>query len=73
MRKKLDFLKLVEYSLISVTAGISLLISSLDLAGMLDANSWVTQRIPSLTLLATGFIASYLILERRDKLDKLVH
>ncbi len=64
-------MKLIEYSLLSVTAGISLLISGLDLAGLLDADSWVIQRIPSLTLLATGFVASYLILERRGKLEKI--
>ena len=61
----------IEYVLIFVTAGISIMIAIIDLAGLLDANLWITQRIPTLTLLGVGFIASYLILERRGKLDEI--
>lgn len=62
---------IIEYALLAVTASISIIIAVLDLVGVLDASSWVSQRIPALTLLAVGFVASYLIIERRGKLDEL--
>jgi hypothetical protein len=64
-----DIRKKVEYLLIFSTGSISLIIAILDLSGLLDSNSWVAQRVPSLTLLAVGFVASYLILERQGKID----
>ncbi len=63
----------IEYLLIVSTGVISLLIAILDLTGLLDANSWVALRVPSLTLLAVGFIASYLILERKGKIDTIAN
>lgn len=66
-----SFRDIIEYALLAVTASISIIIAVLDLVGVLDASSWVSQRIPALTLLAVGFVASYLIIERRGKLDEL--
>jgi len=62
---------IIEYALMFVTAGVSIVIAILDLAGLLDASSWIAQRMPTLTLLGVGFVASYLILERRGKLDEI--
>lgn len=59
----------IEYALIFLTGGISLFIAIVYLTGLLDSSSWVAQRVPSLTLLAVGFIASYLALERQGKID----
>lgn len=61
----------VENLLLFATSGMSLVISLLDLSGLMDSSSAVAQRIPSLTLLCVGFIAGYLILERRSKLDEI--
>ena len=61
----------VEYFLVFSTAGVSIFIAVADLFGILDANSRIAQRLPSLTLLAVGFIASYLILERRGKISDI--
>lgn len=63
--------EIVENVLLVITAVVSIAIAVLDLTGMLDASSWVAQRIPALTLLGVGFVASYLIIERRGKLDDL--
>jgi hypothetical protein len=62
---------IIEYAALSATAAISIIIASLDLIGLLDASNWLAQRIPALTLLGIGFVASYLILERRNALDKI--
>lgn len=61
----------IEYILIFITAGVSIVIAVLDLAGLLDTIPWITQRIPTITLLGIGFVASYLILERRGKIDEI--
>ncbi len=61
----------IECVLVFSTAGVSIFIAVADLLGILDANSWIAQRLPSLTLLAVGFIASYLILERRGKISDI--
>lgn len=59
------FRRVVEYILIASTAAVSLVIGVLDLAGLLGANSWIDERVPSLTLIAVGLVSSYLVLERR--------
>ncbi|MCQ3972816.1 MAG: hypothetical protein DPW09_05130 [Anaerolineae bacterium] len=61
----------VELLLLFIVAGLSVIISILDTAGLLDGVQWIAQRIPALILLCVGFIASYLILERRGKLDEI--
>ena len=63
----------IEYILIFITAGVSIVIAVLDLAGLLDTIPWITQRIPTITLLGIGFVASYLILERRGKIDEIAN
>lgn len=63
----------IEYILIFITAGVSIIIAVLDLAGLLDTIPWITQRIPTITLLGIGFVASYLILERRGKIDEIAN
>ena len=62
-------LRRIELVLLLTTAGVSLAISVLDLIGLLDTSSWIAQRIPALVLLCLGFVASYLIVERRCKLE----
>ena len=60
-----------EYLVLAMTGGVSIVIAFLDFLGILDVNSWLVQRIPALTLLGIGSIASYLIFERRSKLDAI--
>jgi hypothetical protein len=62
---------IIEYAALSALAAISIIIASLDLIGLLDASNWLAQRIPALTLLGIGFVAGYLILERRGTLDQI--
>ncbi len=59
------FRRVVEYILIASSAAVSLVIGVLDLTGLLDASSWIAQRVPSLTLIAVGLVASYLVFERK--------
>jgi hypothetical protein len=61
----------LELVLLTVTAGVGIVIAVLDVSGLLDSGSWVIKRIPVITLLSVGFIASYLIIERRNKIDKI--
>ena len=63
--------KVLENVFLGLTGIVSLAIALLDLVGVLDANSWIAQRIPSLTLLAIGSISSYLILESRSQLEQM--
>lgn len=57
---------------ITVTLGLfCVLIASLDIFGLIDDNHWIAKRIPPLSLLGIGAIATYLIIERRNKLDEL--
>lgn len=65
------YMKRFEVLLLFITAGLSVLIASLDISGLLDSSNLLSQRIPSLTLLCAGFIASYLILERRGKIEDI--
>jgi len=51
-------------------ASLSIIISVLHFLGALE-NTWLADRIPALTLLVIGSLAGYLILERRNKLDKI--
>jgi hypothetical protein len=64
-------LKSIELVLLILTAGVSIIVSVLDLTGILDSAPDVARRIPSLVLLSVGFIASYLIVERRGKLEDI--
>lgn len=61
----------LEFALILITGIVSVAIATLDVTGLIDSNSWIAQRVPALTLLAVGFIASYLIMERRNRIDTL--
>lgn len=64
-------LQVFEFFILFVTAGVSLAISVLDMLGLFDANAWIYEKIPSLTLLCVGFVASYLIFERKGKLEEI--
>jgi hypothetical protein len=61
----------LEQIAISLIAGLSVLISLLDWLGVLEGISFLSQRIPNLTLLSLGLIAGYLVFERRSKLDRI--
>jgi hypothetical protein len=67
MREKL------ENTIFYVVAILSILISTLDWLGLLDTIDSLSSKIPSITLLTLGLVATYLITERRRKLDKLEH
>lgn len=59
-----------EIILLAITALVSGLVSLLDMFGLLDSVNWLSGRIPSLTLLMSGIIATYLILERKNHLNE---
>ncbi len=61
----------IEKLAMGATAVLSVAISLLDLLGVLDAIPWLAGRTSALTLLVVGFLAGYLVLERRSKLDKI--
>jgi hypothetical protein len=69
--KEIGLYHRIELALLIIVAGLSVIIAILDTAGLLDGVQWIAQRIPALILLCVGFIASYLILERRGKLNEI--
>jgi hypothetical protein len=71
MPRETDLRRRIELILLFVVAGVSVIISILDATGILDSVQWFAQRMPALILLCVGFIASYLILERRGKLEEI--
>lgn len=54
-----------------LTAILSILIALTDLLGLIESIPWLSNRIPTISLLLLGIVAAYLILERRSKLDKI--
>ena len=62
----------IEQIIIWVIAVLSAVVSILDLFGALDSIPWVAKKTPALILLVIAIIASYLVLERRNNLDKLM-
>ena len=62
----------VEFIALLTTASVGIAISILDLSGLLENMSWVSQKITSLTLLLLGFIATYLVFERRGKMEEIL-
>ena len=60
-----------ELILLGATAVVSAGVSLLDFLGVLDELPWLADRVPTLTLLATGLVAGYLVLERRNQLEKM--
>src|SRR3712207_3265841 len=63
MREKAQQLVLGSIALLSI------FISIADMFGFFQA--FLSNRVPSLTLLVLGLVAGYLVLERRDKLDNI--
>lgn len=61
----------IEQVVLVAMASLSIIVSLLDLLGVLDSLPWLVGRTPALTLLVVGFIIGYLVLERRSKLDRL--
>jgi hypothetical protein len=61
----------IEQIVFSIVAVFSILISTADWLGLLDNVPFLIGRIPTLTLLVLGLLAGYLVLERRNKLDRI--
>ncbi len=61
----------IERIVFGIIAIFSILISIADWLGLLDNVPFLAGRVPALTLLVVGFIAGYLVLERRSKLDRI--
>jgi hypothetical protein len=57
--------------LLGATVALSSLVSLLDFFGLLDGIPWLNDRIPTLTLLAVGLVAGYIISERRTQLESM--
>jgi len=57
--------------LLSATVILSGIVSLLDFLGVLDSIPWLAERVPTLTLLVIGLMAGYLILERKNQLEKM--
>lgn len=66
-----SWLNQFELLLLGATAIISGLVSLLDFLGVLDGTPWLSDRIPTLTLLAVGLVAAYLVIERRNQLEQM--
>lgn len=66
-----NWLNRFDVLLLGATAVLSGVVSLLDFLGVLDEVSWLAERIPTLTLLATGLVAAYLVLERRSQLESM--
>lgn len=62
--------KIERITLIAIIT-ISIIVSVLDFAGVLDNISWLAGRTASFTLLLVAVIASYLVSERFGKLEKI--
>jgi len=58
-----------EFALLIAPVAISGLVSIADLLGLLDSIPWLAQRVSTITLLLVGFVAAYLVLERRSILS----
>lgn len=60
--------RLIETITLILTILVGLIISVLDLTGLLDSSPMISKRSPAITLLCVAFVASYLILERKNNL-----
>jgi hypothetical protein len=60
-----------EYYVLVGAAGLSALVSILDLLGLLQSLPWLAVRIPTLILLLVSMILGYLVVERRSKLEAI--
>lgn len=58
------FARKIETVTVATVTLVALVISLLDLAGLLDGIGWLRNRIPVLTLLAVGALAAYLVTEQ---------
>jgi hypothetical protein len=61
----------IELVLLLALPAISLVISVLDLFDLLNSVPFITDRLPALVLLSVSFVATYLVFERRTKLDSM--
>lgn len=61
----------VELAILITTIAVSGLISLADLFGLLDGVTWLGDRIGTMTLLTVGLLASYILIERRGKLESI--
>lgn len=55
----------IEIAVLVAAAAVALLVSILDFVGVLGEESWLKERIGTLTLLSIAIVASYLVIERR--------
>jgi hypothetical protein len=60
-----------EIILLITTIAVSSLVSLLDFFGFLDSIPWLKGRVPALTLLVLGLLASYILIERKSKLESI--
>jgi hypothetical protein len=61
----------VEEIVFVVAAGFSALVSLLDFSGILGSIPWLSERVPTLTLLLLSILTGYLVIERRSRLEEL--
>lgn len=69
MNKNPRWLDQFEILLLGAIASISGVVALLDFLGVLDEVTWLAERVPTLTLLAMGLVATYLVVERRGYLE----
>jgi len=72
--------KKLETMTVTAVASVAIIVSTLDLAGVLSGVGWFRNRIPVLTLLAVGAVSAYIIAaqssasrSQRDTLQSVVH
>lgn len=61
----------VEQTILILTAIFSVFLSLLDMFGLLEGVTFLSNKISTLTLLAIGLVLAYLIIEKRSKLDNI--
>lgn len=71
MENRPKWLTQLEVLLLGAVAIISAIVALLDFLGVLGEVAWLSDRVPTLTLLALGMVAAYLVIERRNYLENI--
>ncbi len=70
-KRPVSIIEKLELTLLTIMGFFTLIISMLDLFGILNKSSWLVSEIPTLNLALLSFILILLILLKRDVNNKL--
>lgn len=71
IKTQADWRNRFEILLLGAIAVLSAVVAIFDFLGVLDGIPWLASRIPTLILLVVGLSAGYLVLERRNQLERM--